>query len=429
VPEEEACASKAKDIVAGSKDPAGERIIKVYSYNPPFYAIYRTRDRLIVHFADPDQEPLRSQQRARIVPLMPMRGQINGLINGWRSANDDGSTEGGLDGEDESPAKAASESRLARFTGFFTRFSDRRKAIARREQFRKVCRYDRRVADAIITLLEDGNNLRLAQELLAQVKNDLIAERTATARGQYVNRAFLLVVGLVGLTGLLAAGFFDPVHHFPFVLGPVWTAVSGGAIGAFFSIATGLKNRDVVIDLQNRENRIDVTLRMVIGAISGAILYSLLATGLVTTKLFEKDVIVHGPTTIGADYDDLAVFLVGFVAGFLERLVPNLLSKTNFGTAEPAGKDTPVQVVPAASDGGQEGNGGTTTATAKGGSDAGLSTDAVSVAQEAEQGAVVEQVGEAPEAVVADDPDVAAEDTAAVPDNPDTEEEPRPQGA
>ena len=164
-----------------------------------------------------------------------------------------------------------------------------------------------------------------------------------------------------------------------------------------------------------------------IGAISGAILYSLLATGLVTTKLFEKDVIVHGPATIGADYDDLAVFLVGFVAGFLERLVPNLLSKTNFGTAEPAGKDTPVQVVPAASDGGQEGKAGTAGASANGEGDAELATDPASVTQEAE-GVLAEQV-EAPEAVAVDDADPAAQETAVVPDNPDTGEQPRPQGA
>ena len=31
MPEEEACASKAKDIVAGRKDPASERIIKAMS--------------------------------------------------------------------------------------------------------------------------------------------------------------------------------------------------------------------------------------------------------------------------------------------------------------------------------------------------------------------------------------------------------------
>lgn len=419
MPQDETCASSAKEIVKGRKDPAGELIIKVYSYNPPFYAIYRTRDRLIVQFADSDA--LRSQQRARIVPLMPMRGQINGLINGWRSANDDGTVDSDAEGEGNGERKEVGR------TGLWRALPDWRSST-KREQFRKVCRYDRRVADAIITLLEDENNLKLAQELLAQVKNDLIAERTAIARGQYVNRAFVLVVALVGLTGLLTGGFFDRIHHFPFVLGPVWTAVSGGAVGAFFSIATGLKNRDVVIDLQNRENRIDVTLRMMIGAISGAILYSLFATGLVTTTLFEKKAIVHGPIAVGPVYNDLTVFLIGFVAGFLERLVPNLLSKTNFGTSEPAGRDTPVQVVPAG-EAGKPGKGGAGAGPASGGGDAGDAGDVVEAAE-----AVDPDVGEsgdagqadaaetvAPASAPVDNPD-AAEAATAVPDNPDAEQ-------
>jgi hypothetical protein len=412
MPQDETCASSAKEIVKGRKDPAGEPIIKVYSYNPPFYAIYRTRDRLIVQFADSDA--LRSQQRARIVPLMPMRGQINGLIDGWRSANDDGTVDTDAEGEGNGERKEAER------TGLWRALPDWG-ASAKREQFRKVCRYDRRVADAIITLLEDENNLKLAQELLAQVKNDLIAERTAIARGQYVNRAFVLVVALVGLTGLLTGGFFDRVHQFPFVLGPVWTAVSGGVVGAFFSIATGLKNRDVVIDLQNRENRIDVTLRMVIGAISGAILYSLFATGLVTTTLFEKKAIVHGPIAVGPVYNDLTVFLIGFVAGFLERLVPNLLSKTNFGTAEPAGRDTPVQVVPAGE--AQAGKGGAGANPAGGGGDAGDVVEAVDPS--AADGIESEDAGQAEEtetvaseSAPVDNPD-AAETATAVPDNPD----------
>ncbi|ATY34131.1 hypothetical protein [Sphingomonas psychrotolerans] len=392
MPNDEACASKVEDIVKGAKDPAGERILKVYSYNPPLYAIYRTRDRMIVHYADPDQEPLRSQQRSRIVPLMPMRGQINGLINGWRSANDDGTVDGEATGRSHN---AGSDDKPdASPPGFFSGPLDWRRTRAKREQFRKVYRYDRRVADAIITVLEDGNNLELAQELLAQVKNDLIAERTAIARGQYVDRAFLLVIGMVGLTTLLTAGAFDSIHRFPPELGPVWTAVSGGTVGAFFSIVTGLKSRDVVIDLQNRENRIDVTLRMVIGAISGAVLYSLFATDLVSTAVFDNQAIVHGPTE--GSYNGLTVFLIGFVAGFFERLVPNLLSKTNFGTAEPAGKDTPVQVVPTPG-----ANGPAETA--------------------------------ATDATVVDQPDPVEAATAAVSDSPDitigTEEPPRPAGA
>jgi hypothetical protein len=312
------------EVEEGGLDQAGDPILKVYTYNPPDYAIYRTRDRLIVQYSEkPD---LRVQQRARVTPLAPMRGQINGLIDGWRSADDD---------EPVDAAEGGSG-------GLFHWWRQRGK----REQFRKVCRYDRRVADAIITALEDEKSLELAQTLLAQVKNDLISERTAIARGQYVTRAVLLLLAMVGITGLLASGQFDRFHAFAFNLTPAWTALAGGSIGAFFSIITGLKSRDVVIDLQNRENRIDVTLRMVIGAVAGVILYCLFAAGFVTTKLFPTSEIVYRtPHEVGSAYREFTVFLIGFVAGFSERLVPSLLSKTNFGTPEPAGQDTPVKKV------------------------------------------------------------------------------------
>ncbi|MDT8759367.1 hypothetical protein MZO42_11725 [Sphingomonas psychrotolerans] len=425
MPQDEACASKVAEIVKGRKDPAGELIIKVYSYNPPLYAIYRTRDRLIVQFADSELAPLREQQRARIVPLMPMRGQINGLINGWRSANDDGSSESETDGD----AEGNREKPEARALGWWGGLLEPRRAAARREQFRKVCRYDRRVADAIITVLEDEANLKLAQELLAQVKNDLIAERTAIARGQYVKLAALLAVGVVALTGLLAAGFFDRLHRFPIELTPVWTAVAGGTIGAFFSVATGLKTRDVVIDLQNRENRIDVMLRMVIGAISGAILYSLFATGLVSTTLFKREIIVRG-AEVGPSYSDLTVFLIGFVAGFFERLVPNLLSKTNFGTAEPAGKDTPVQVAPAPGDEGRGGKENAAGAVAEGNGEAAPPADAPAV-EALQEDAVAAPAGAADagaaEAGTVDNPDAAGPGTAVSADDPEAAA--RPQGA
>lgn len=326
--EQAARALTVAEIEQGRLDQSGDPILKVYSYNPPDFAIYRTRDRLIVQYSE--APAMRAQQRARVVPLAPMRGQINGLIDGWRRADEDDSgdaAETGRGGGWRNPI------------AWWRRRSTR-------EQFRRVCRYDRRVADAIIIAIEDEKALELAQTLLAQVKNDLIAERTAIARGQYVVRSILMVLGMVALTGLVAGGALSRIHAFAFNLTPVWTAIAGGSIGAFFSIATGLKSRDIVIDLQNRENRIDVTLRMAIGAIAGAVLYGLFAAEFVTTKLFTaKELVYRSVHAVGPDYSEFTVFLIGFVAGFSERLVPNLLSKTNFGSPEPAGQDTPVKKV------------------------------------------------------------------------------------
>lgn len=330
--DETANSQPVKDVHAGALDPAGDAIIKVYSYNPPFYAIYRTRDRLIVQLAD---DPLvRARQRSAVSSLAPMRGQINGLIDGWRHA--------GL-GSDGKPLDESASGESEKPWVF---------APSRSDQYKRACRYDRRVADALITVLDEAGapisptesalTLETAQTLLAQVKNDIIAERTSIARAQYVRWALFMMAGVLIVTGLLSSGVLNWLHNFGRPVMPAWTAVSGGAIGAFFSIAIGLKSRDVVIDLQNRENQLDVVLRMSIGAISGAVLYCLLASGLVTTSLVDSKRIVLPAHGVG-QYSDIVVFLIGFVAGFFERLVPDMLNKTNFGTPEPAGQDTPVR--------------------------------------------------------------------------------------
>ncbi len=332
--EDLSCAKNVVDIVKNRRDPAGDPIIKVYSYNPPTYAIYRTRDRLIVHYADMDD--VKALQRRAVSPLAPMRGQINGLIDGWRHAGirpDGGSAEEEIEtGEGDSlwwlkPSKS--------------------------EQFKRACRYDRRVADALITVLDEagtpdsplapksGQTLETAQTLLAQVKNDIIAERTSIARALYIRWALLMVAILLAATGLLASGVLDWIHAFGEPVDAVWSAVAGGSIGAFFSIAIGLKGREVVIDLQNRENQVDVMLRMLIGAIAGGVLYCLLASDLVSVKFVTQQQIVPIEGREAA-YNDIIVFLIGFFAGFFERLVPKLLNETAFGTPEPAGQETPI---------------------------------------------------------------------------------------
>src|SRR4249920_3911932 len=65
-------------------DAAGVRITSVYVRQAPHYAIYRTDERVMVHFADAEAEAKR--QSATLAPLNPLRGDINGLIDGWRSS-------------------------------------------------------------------------------------------------------------------------------------------------------------------------------------------------------------------------------------------------------------------------------------------------------------------------------------------------------
>jgi hypothetical protein len=298
MPDEMTCkrARKVEDIRAGCPDYAGICVECVYLYNPPDYAVYRTPARVTVQFAD-DKGRARVQ-RQRINCLTPLRGQINGLIDGWRDE--------GMENSRGGRERRRREAKL------------RKRAVG----------YDRRVADAIVTGLQD--DVQTARALLAEVKNDIIGERTTMARSFYMWLALVLVVAIIGLMGVLSSALAIRYGPFGAEMTAVWTAVSGGTLGAFFSIAIGLKGRTVLIDLRNTDNASDAILRILIGAIAGGMMLCVLRSGLVSTLL-------KGETLDPSDnrhYSDLLVFAIGFVAGFFERLVPDVLAQTNLGTTE-----------------------------------------------------------------------------------------------
>ena len=296
-------ARKVENVRRGTEDFACEPILCVYTYNPPFYAIYRTATRVMVHFAD--DPAIAAEQRKRIARLAPLRGQISGLIDGWHSAkawfrNVWSKVEEADDGKH--PNSVRSEHRLRK----------------------RADRYDRRSADAIGLALE--GDIDTAMALLAEIKNDIIGERTAIARIGYLLVAVFITA--IVLLALSIALWEDVPEH----LGAVWIGIFAGTFGALFSIALGLKSRTVLIDLQNRMNIFDASLRMLIGAMSGGILICLMLSGLVD-NLVKVEALQPG----GRDYAPLLIFMVGFLGGFFERLVPDLLKQTNLGTTEATG--------------------------------------------------------------------------------------------
>lgn len=100
--------------------------------------------------------------------------------------------------------------------------------------------------------------------------------------------------------------------------------MSLGCLGALFSIALGIRSRDIRTDLQRRDNIVDAILRVTIGAVSAVILFSLFKSELVTLTLSGEAITlkgVEGKTTHAA-------IIVAFLAGFAERLVGDFLSTT-----------------------------------------------------------------------------------------------------
>lgn len=313
---------KVQDILAdqGRKDEAGNEIICVYFRDPPAYAVYRTPQRVVVCFADDEDEA--REQRGRLSPLTPLRGQITALINGWQTAGQPEDPAGQREdsaGKPEDTLGQPEDRGMSRWWRALSRADQRHRETRKRAE-----RYNRRVADAIVTGLE--NDVATAHALLADVKNDIISERTSMARNHYLVLAFvfslLLIAFSVTMPRIPGLIFSSPSFE------NIWTGLFGGTVGAFYSIAIGLRGRQLVIDLQNRDNRADALLRVLIGTMSGGLLICLLLTELVRIEGVEM-----------RQDDDVLVFVVGFVAGFFERLVPDMLSKTNLGTKE--GEVTP----------------------------------------------------------------------------------------
>ena len=346
-------------------DANGDEIHEIYGRKPPEYAVYRACGRVMVHFAD--LEGLSARQRRNLSALAPLRDEIEGLVGGWRHSD----------------------------RGFFG-LTNPRRLRAKAE-----CQ-DRRVSGALIQALEDRPSC--ARAVLEKVKSDVLNERIAWARFEYLLTAFGTFLALMFVSWLLTlilpgrapAGDLDmrirtagvillalcavagiavasaaadtggaaseaagtghardwaswggarmrglllfaaaaipivAVLIFPRMsMAPVQPAFEtalhvargaiAGALGAFFSISLAIRKRTILPDLLRTSNMMDAVLRVTIGFIAGAVLTILIKAEMVQFSFGSS------ATKDGA----LFVLSIGFVAGFAERMVPDLLEKTS----------------------------------------------------------------------------------------------------
>ncbi|RWX36704.1 hypothetical protein [Rhizobium leguminosarum] len=278
--------SKVAEIVEGQKDFTGADIRSVYSKVSNTYAVYGTDDRVMVQFAD--DETLGSEQRLALSPLNPVRGEINGCIDSWRT-----------------PSKVPLVDNVS-----------------------KAKRFDRRTADALTVALQ-GDQVH-AEELLRAVKADILAQRFSMGRAWYMLVATLAAIVIFaafwGLSGL--EGWSNPTSFVGFVgRNSIWLAASVGCLGALFSIALGIRTREIRTDLELRDNVLDAVLRVMIGAVSAIILFSLFKTELVSLQLGTAKIDLNGTGTPAVH----AAILIAFLGGFAERLVGDFLSTAVLG--------------------------------------------------------------------------------------------------
>jgi multisubunit Na+/H+ antiporter MnhB subunit len=180
--------------------------------------------------------------------------------------------------------------------------------------YREVC--DRQLAYALQLALDGDTDG--AKATIAAAKAFVLARRAARGRFQYLKWSFGAAAVMIGLLFLASR-----LYPFREASSDLWLAAKAGLIGAAFSIALAIRNRTVALDTELLANVTDGTLRLLIGVISAGVLLLLLACGILPS-LKIGDANFSGSTLTWQ-----MVLIIGFVGGFLERLVPDLLEKKN----------------------------------------------------------------------------------------------------
>jgi len=179
---------------------------------------------------------------------------------------------------------------------------------------REVC--DRQLAYALQLAL-DGD-IDGAKATIAAAKAFVLAKRAARGRFQYLKWSYGTAVVLIGLLSL--ASVFHPLQP---ASSNLWLAGKAGVIGAAFSIALAIRSRTVALDTDLVDNITDGTLRLLIGVVSAGVLLLLFACSIVPSlKIGDAN---FNSTTLNWQM----VLVIGFIGGFVERLVPDLLEKRN----------------------------------------------------------------------------------------------------
>lgn len=278
--------AKPAEFVNGAKisDTSGNSVDRVYSKRDS-YAIYRSGDEVLVVYSD--DKATACKQIAAISGLLPLRDQLTNIIK-------------------ELP----------------------------QDNLKKPYRV--KAAEALRLGLED--QVEIGKALLLGAFNDAKETLTRIARIRYLFYAGSgAIITAVAIASFLIIGGSAQIHDSVHL---ALLAIGGGLTGVLLSIATGIRCRTVVIDGNDQANLIDAVLRVLIGAISAGVLFLLLHSGALV------DVQLGAAKFGGPNASPEITLLVGFAAGFFDRLVPDLLEKAVPAQAGTATASAPVLASP-----------------------------------------------------------------------------------
>jgi hypothetical protein len=296
------------ELTAGVKDAQGQVILTIYAQEDSRYCVYATHERIKIRFAeDPELQRL---QRRRLLPISSLRSQISGLM------------EGAVDLDD----------------GLVANWFVKKLRIRAKASRYRGSRWNEEAAFAIIDALEGSSDT--AVQTLTRIRDELLAERHSRGRLTYLRVAGEMLVLIVGVA--LIASVVAHHHYKPPQLGVVvnlWRAVTAGALGAFFSIAQSINTRSVRADTRHWDYYADAITRISVGCVAALVLESLLDSGLFSIKLGGVDMVAvaqnsDGLTKAGFILTNWPVTIAaGFLAGFSERLIPDLMATAAIGAA------------------------------------------------------------------------------------------------
>lgn len=258
----------------GDEDGCGRRIDNIYFMRNEYiiYCAVRPTDsdaekHVIVYYSD--NESTATQQIAAVAELVPLRNQLQFLLVGLPEHE----------------------------------------------------RYYVRIAEAFRLGLEQEADVakRTLEETVAEVKSILEDRGRQTYVGQSMPRAAIgagvLWVSAAFLLG--QAGADSPLH----AVGNASLSGGAGAVGALLSIAISVRARTLDTQGSNGSVKMDALLRVLIGIISGTILCLMAQTGAL------PELTVNDLTFGGGKVEWGVALVLGFCAGFLERLVPDIVAK------------------------------------------------------------------------------------------------------